>query len=54
MKVLQIIFAVLGMMTPQLRAEFAKFFDEWAAKAKQTPSPADDAIVMILRGLLGV
>jgi len=54
MKVLQIIFAVLGMMTPQLRVEFTKFFDEWAAKAKETPSPADDAIVMILRGMLGV
>jgi hypothetical protein len=54
MKVIQIILAVLSMMTPQLRAEFTKFFDEWSAKAKQTPSPADDAIVMILRGLLGV
>lgn len=54
MKWLQIVFSVLGMMTPELRAEFKTFFDSWEAKAKTTPSPLDDWIVAVLRGLLGV
>lgn len=54
MKWLQIILSVFGMMTPELRAEFKTFFDNWAEKAKKTPSPVDDVIIGLLRGLLGV
>jgi hypothetical protein len=54
MKIIQVIFAILGMMTPELRAEFTKFFDMWAAKAKQTNNPADDIVCALLRGILGV
>jgi hypothetical protein len=54
MKWLQIVLGVFGMMTPQLRAEFKVFFDNWEAKAKTTTNPMDDVVVAVLRGLLGV
>lgn len=54
MKWLQMILGIFGMLTPELRAEFKVFFDNWEAKAKETKNPADDVIVAVLRGLLGV
>lgn len=54
MKWAQIILSLFGLITPELRAQFKVFFDDWQAKAKETPSPVDDLVVSILRGLIGV
>lgn len=50
---LELLKKILELISPQLREVIKKSLDEWELKAKETPSIADDILVLLLKKLLG-
>lgn len=51
--VLEILERLLKGMSPKIREEILEFLKELEVKAKETPNPVDDIIVLLLRILFG-
>jgi len=50
---LELLKKLLELISPQLRDYIQKALDEWEIKAKETPSIADDILVLLIKKLLG-
>ena len=48
---IQLLFQVLQVATPEIRKELCAKLDELEEKAKKTPNGADDLLVYVLKGL---
>ena len=44
---------ILELVSPQLRETIRKSLDEWEVKAQETPSIADDILVLFIKKLFG-
>ena len=50
---IQLLFQVLQMATPEVRKELCSLIAQLEEKAKKTPNGADDLLVYFLKNLLG-
>ncbi|GAI82966.1 unnamed protein product [marine sediment metagenome] len=51
--ILKLLSKVLTGMSPKIREAILEFLKELEVKAKETPNPIDDIIVLLLRILFG-
>lgn len=51
--ILKLLEKLLTGMSPKIREAILEFLKELEAKAKETPNPIDDIIVLLLRILFG-
>jgi len=54
MNVFALLSQLVGLLSPEIRAEIKAALDKMQEKAKQTKLPFDDFGVMLLRGILGL
>lgn len=51
--ILELLSKLITGISPKIREEILEFLKDLEAKAKETPNPIDDIIVLLLRVLFG-